>query len=210
MLTRVRAVLRGTVLACRGFALGYRHRKPNDPYFGSPWWSLAVEWANHGTDRKCAAAARRRPPRAAARRRAPPPVRARPTRPARCPPRARRRNDPEDWCYGNPWEMVRPPGYQPLPLPGTMEAALAAGLKAGRPVQAAPWTAVGREAAQAAAERAAARRARPGCVPTRSSARALACLLPASARARRPDTLVRRRCRRSKHQGRPRGVRLPV
>jgi hypothetical protein len=37
----------------RGFVLGYRHRKLSDPYFGSPWWSVAVGWENHGTDRRC-------------------------------------------------------------------------------------------------------------------------------------------------------------
>jgi hypothetical protein len=74
------------------------------------------------------------------------------------------RSDPEDWCFGNPWEMIRPQGFVQQPMPDTA-AAMIAGHKAGRPVQAAPWTPVGRAAARAAAERAAARRVRPGWVP---------------------------------------------
>lgn len=37
---------------CRGFALGYRQRRPGDPFLGSPWWSISVEWEDHNTDRK--------------------------------------------------------------------------------------------------------------------------------------------------------------
>lgn len=38
--------------ACRGFVLGYRQRRPGDPFWGSPWLSIAVEWEGHSTDRK--------------------------------------------------------------------------------------------------------------------------------------------------------------
>lgn len=36
----------------RGFAAGYRVRRLDDPFLGSPWWSIIVEWEGHSTDRK--------------------------------------------------------------------------------------------------------------------------------------------------------------
>jgi len=46
--------------------------------------------------------------------------------------------DPEDWCYGNPWEMTREQGSGPPSLPDTR--ALAAARRTGQAVLAAPWT----------------------------------------------------------------------
>lgn len=69
------------------------------------------------------------------------------------------RRDPEDWCYGNPWEMTREEGTGPPPLPDPQTALAAAG-KAGHPVVAAPWTSVWAKAMKAAATRAEAKRKR--------------------------------------------------
>jgi hypothetical protein len=40
------------VIACRGAVQGYRQRKPDDPFFGSPFWSIAVKWDGDESDPK--------------------------------------------------------------------------------------------------------------------------------------------------------------
>lgn len=74
---------------------------------------------------------------------------------------APRRKDPDDWLFGNPWEMTREGSAGPPKLPD-LETALATASKAGRPVLAAPWSAVGQAVAEQAALRAAAKRKRQG------------------------------------------------
>jgi hypothetical protein len=40
------------VCDCRGAVQGYRQRKPEDPFFGSPFWSIAVKWDGDDQDPK--------------------------------------------------------------------------------------------------------------------------------------------------------------
>lgn len=74
-----------------------------------------------------------------------------------------RRKDPEDWLYGNPWEMTRDCSAGPPQLPD-LQTALATANKAGHPVLAAPWTFIGRAVAEQAVRRGPAKRKRQGYV----------------------------------------------
>lgn len=87
------------------------------------------------------------------------------------------RTDPEDFQFGNPWEMTREAACRPQ-LPDA-KTALAAMNLAGHPVLAAPWTAVWAAAAAEAAVRAKAKRKRQRCgnqhTPEGLSTRLFAC-----------------------------------
>ncbi|WIA41831.1 hypothetical protein OEZ86_009161 [Tetradesmus obliquus] len=75
---------------CLGFVEGYRRRKLQDSFWGSPWRSITIDWVDNPVDRE---------------------------------------NDPEDWGYGNPWEMVREAcsgSSKVLNAPWTPEGAAAA------------------------------------------------------------------------------------